>query len=109
MRLAMIGFGNVGRAFARLLESRRSSYPFRIVAIHTANHGTAYSDKRLTPDVQFGPPAASTDEFLDRASADVVVELTTLTPDTGEPAITHIRKAFARSAHVVTSNKGPIA
>ena len=37
------------------------------------------------------------------------VELTTLDPSTGEPAISHIRAAFARGMHVVTANKGPIA
>ncbi len=38
-----------------------------------------------------------------------MVELTTLNPATGEPAISHIRAAFARRMHVVTANKGPIA
>ena len=37
------------------------------------------------------------------------MELTTLNPSTGEPAISHIRAAFARGMHVVTANKGPIA
>jgi homoserine dehydrogenase len=37
------------------------------------------------------------------------VEVTTLNPATGEPAIGHIRAAFARHIHVITANKGPIA
>ena len=37
------------------------------------------------------------------------MELTTLNPATGQPAIDHIRSAFARGMHVVTANKGPIA
>ena len=57
----------------------------------------------------FGPPAASVAEFIDRARPEVVIELTTLNPATGEPAISHIRAAFARRKHVVTANKGPIA
>lgn len=109
MRLALLGFGNVGKAFARLLESKRSSYPFRIIGIHTARHGTAYSDRGLSVAPDFGPPAGSVDEFLQRAQPEVVLELTTLNPADGEPAITHIRKAFALGAHVVTANKGPIA
>ena len=109
MRLALIGYGNVGRAFARLLESKRASYPFRITAIHTARHGTAYGDHGLPVEPEFGPAASSADEFLDRARAEVVVELTTLNPVDGEPAVSHIRAAFARGAHVVTANKGPIA
>jgi homoserine dehydrogenase len=99
----------VGRAFARLLAAKRSVYPFRIVAIHTARHGSAFDVHGLPVDPEFGPPVATVDEFLDRAQAEVVMELTTLNPATGEPAITHIRKAFARSLHVVTANKGPIA
>jgi homoserine dehydrogenase len=47
--------------------------------------------------------------FLDAAGADAMVELTTLNPSTGEPAIGHIRAALARRMHVVTANKGPIA
>ena len=106
MRLALIGYGNVGRAFARLLEAKRSTYPFKIGAVHTARHGTAYT---VTGEPEFGPTAASVDEFLDRADAEVMLELSALNPATGEPAISHIRAAFARGLHVVTANKGPIA
>lgn len=109
MRLAVIGFGNVGRALASLIERQRPSFPFRIVAIHTARHGTAYRDDNSFTDPVFGPPAASVDEFLDLADAEVMVELTPLNPATGEPAISHVRAAFARRMHVVTANKGPIA
>ena len=70
MKLALIGFGNVGRAFARLLEAKRSAYPFRVTAIHTARHGTAYSEKRLGPEPEFGPAAASVDELAARYEVD---------------------------------------
>jgi len=63
----------------------------------------------LAPDPPMGPRAASIEEFLDAAGARVAVELTTLNPSTGEPAISHIRAAFARGMHVVTANKGPLA
>ena len=109
MKLALIGYGNVGRAFARLMQRKQSSYPSRIVAIHTARHGTAYDPKGLPLEPVFGPAAASIDEFLDRARAEVAIELTPLNPESGEPAIAHIRAAFARGMHVVTANKGPIA
>jgi len=109
LKLALIGYGNVGKALARLLALERKSYPFRITAIHTARHGTAYGPDGLTQDPAFGPPAASVEEFLDRAAAEVLVELTPLNPVNGEPAISHIRAAFARRMQVVTANKGPIA
>jgi homoserine dehydrogenase len=109
LRIALIGYGNVGRAFAHLLEAQRERYPFRIVGIHTARHGTAYDDAGLPPAPQFGPAAASVDEFLDRAKCEIVAEITTLNPADGEPALSHIRSAFARGRHLVTANKGPIA
>jgi homoserine dehydrogenase len=109
LNIALIGYGNVGKAFARLLEKKRGVFPFRIVAIQTARHGVAFDMKGLPVEPQFGPSPASIDDFLDHCHAEVVMELTTLNPATGEPATTHIRKAFERGLHVVTANKGPIA
>ncbi len=109
MKLALIGYGNAGRALARLLHRKRREYPFTVTGIHTLRHGTAIGAAGLPADPRFGPRMDSTGEFLDAARADVAVELTTLDPSTGEPAISHIRAAFARKMHVVTANKGPIA
>jgi homoserine dehydrogenase len=109
LRLALIGFGNVGQAFARLLAKQASAFPFRIVAVHTAKRGTAYNERGVGECAEFGPPATSIGEFLDKARPEITIELTTLQPECGEPAITHIRKAFARHSHVVTANKGPLA
>lgn len=109
MRLALVGYGRVGRAFARLLEAKRAAFPFRITGIHTARHGTVYDERGLASEPRFGPPAASIEEFLDRAAAEIMLELTPLNPTSGEPAVSHIRAAFARRMHVVTANKGPIA
>ena len=39
----------------------------------------------------------------------VLVETTTLDIRSGEPAISHVRAAFAAGAHVITANKGPVA
>jgi homoserine dehydrogenase len=113
MKLALIGYGNVGRALARLLRQKRRQFPFTITGIHTLRHGTAVDARGLPDDppdgAHWGPRAESVEAFLDAAHADVAVELTTLNPSTGEPAIAHIRAAFARGMHVVTANKGPIA
>jgi homoserine dehydrogenase len=109
VKLALIGFGNVGRALARLIHDRSREFPFRITGIHTLRHGTAVDPKGLPGDPRFGERAVSIENFLDAARAEAAVELTTLDPFTGEPAISHIRAAFARGMHVVTANKGPIA
>jgi homoserine dehydrogenase len=107
--LALIGYGHVARALAHLLHRQRHDFPFRITGIHTARHGTALAPQGLPLEPLFGPPADSIEAFLDAAGADITVELTTLNPLTGEPAISHIRAALARRMHVVTANKGPIA
>lgn len=107
--MALIGYGNVGKAFARLLHSRSSAYPFRIVAIHTAHHGSAYAQRGLTLEPVFGEPAASVHHFLELARPDVAIEITTLNPENGEPALGHIKTAIQRGIHVITANKGPIA
>jgi len=109
LRVAVLGYGRVARALARLIARERGIYPFRIVAAHTLRHGTAYDLHGLPEEPAFGPPARSAEEFLDRARAEILVELTTLNPENGEPAASHIRAAFARGMHVVTANKGPVA
>ncbi len=109
MKIALLGYGHVGKAFARLLANKRGIYPFPIVGIHTANHGTALNPKGLGVEPEFGVKAPTVAEFLDRAQPSVVIEITTLNPESGEPAISHIRTAFSKKAHVITANKGPIA
>lgn len=109
MRLALLGFGNVGRAFARLLAQEKSAYPFRITGVATARHGAAFSEKGIGPDTELKEAFQGVDAFLERTRPDIFLELTTLNPASGEPAISHIRTAFGCGSHVVTANKGPIA
>jgi homoserine dehydrogenase len=113
LKLAIIGYGNVGRALVRLLREKRREFPFTITGIHTLRHGTAVDPDglpaKITESSEFGPRAASVEAFLDEARAQVAVELTTLNPSTGEPAAAHMRAAIERRMHVVTANKGPIA
>ena len=92
-----------------MIRGKRREFPFVVTGIHTLRHGTAIDPAGLPETPPFGPRMESIDTFLDAARADVAVELTTLNPSTGEPAITHVRAAFAREMHVVTANKGPIA
>jgi len=48
------------------------------------------------------------DEWLAIAKPDVVFETTSLNPETGQPAIEHLKKALQAGAHAITANKGPI-
>lgn len=109
MKLALIGYGGVARELVRLIRAKRHEYPFTVTGIHTLRHGTAVDPDGLPADPAFGPRMESVEAFLYAAGAGAAVELTTLDPATGEPAISHIRAAFHRPMHVVTANKGPIA
>ena len=135
--LALIGFGNVARRFADLIDERRqqlaSAYDLtcRIVGIATRRHGAAWRPDGLDEDLRLmsggtmegvetlhdpatGPIPADSFEVIRRlagsdADVRVVVETTTLDRTAGQPAIDHVRAAIAGRCHIVTANKGPAA
>src|SRR4051794_34691113 len=109
MRIAIVGFGNVGRALARLL--RRTQVPFSVTAIGTRSHGAVVEPRGIPLDTILAGtdlPMRSLPPIHD-LPADILVELTTLDARSGEPALTYIRDALRAGMHVVTANKGPIA
>jgi homoserine dehydrogenase len=135
--LVLIGFGHVGRRFARLLAEQRSQLladfdlECRIIGIATGRHGAAFraagidgvaaaslteSGGRLDDldDGTAGRAPAGALDLIARAGrsgagARVVVETTTLDIRDGRPAIDHVEAALAAGCHVVTANKGPAA
>jgi homoserine dehydrogenase len=109
VRVALVGFGNVGRALARMLVATK--VPFVVTALGTRSHGAV-----VDPDgIDLGTILAGTDlplrslPLIRDLPADILVEITTLDPTTGEPALSYIREALGAGMHVVTANKGPIA
>ena len=129
LQLAFIGFGNVARAFARMLEDHQQALSvkyglrWKTTAIATANHGCITSSTGIdlihaADCVERGADLAELPEsiaaadplaVIESCNADILFETTPLNADDGEPATTHIRSALARGIHVVTANKGPIA
>jgi homoserine dehydrogenase len=129
MKIAFVGFGNVARAFARIVAERQAELAsefdltLRTVAVATANHGCIGSTDSIdlamaAACVERGgtlsqlpqtTPIADTQSLLECCDADLVFETTPLTIQHAEPAVTHIRTALERGIHVVTANKGPIA
>jgi len=109
VRLSLYGFGNVGRALARMLVA--TDAPFTVTVLATRRHGAVVDGRGIDLSVilagtdlplRVAPPIAS-------LPADILVEMTPLEPVAGEPALTYIRDALAAGMHVVTANKGPIA
>ena len=128
LRLFALGFGNVGRALARMLAEKASELHDRyglalsFTGIVTRSGGHAHFPEgvsaaqlveRAWPSGRVGAPAqlplSETLAFIRQCPADVVLELTPLNPQSGQPAIDHIRAALEAGRHVVTANKGPIA
>lgn len=129
LRLAFIGFGNVARAFARILHDRRPELAeqydlsLRTTAIATARHGCAITQSAIDLDqvvaclergenlnnLADATAASDSMEVIESCDADILFETTTLNPVDGEPAVTYIRHALARGINVVTANKGPVA
>jgi homoserine dehydrogenase len=87
---------------------KRAAFPFRINAICT-RHKAAYDPKGLPVEPKFEASTISATDFIKNCKADVLIEITTLNPLNGEPAISHIRTAFEAGLHVITANKGPVA
>lgn len=127
-RLCLVGFGNVGKAFAKLLIEKQTELADRydlsvtITGIITGTHGAAINPDGLDLEkalalVNAGDileplstreaPNEST-AFIAACPADFMFETTPVNPQTGEPALTHIRTALQKGMHVVTANKGPV-
>lgn len=129
LRVAMLGFGNAGQAFAKLLLAKREEIlaaygsEVQVVAITTRTRGNlldlsgidlAKALNDLAADGCFDQGAQNwstitSQEVAEHVEYDVLVELTPLEIFSGQPAIDHIRTALQRGRPVITANKGPIA
>src|SRR5262249_17408061 len=129
LRVAFIGMGNVGRAFARLLERKRAELSERygitwaVAGIATGRHGSLISEDGLDllavvdriesglniAGVANSKPVPSALEMISQCRADILFETTALNPIDGQPAVSYIRQALLSYASVVTANKAPVA
>ncbi len=129
LRLAILGFGNAGQAFGKLLLDKQAEIEEKyatavhVIAIATRSRGTLWDPEgvdleKACKDLADSGKFDDTDkaycktdamEIVEKAEYDVLVELTPLMIFSGQPAITHIEKALQRGAHVISANKGPIA
>lgn len=127
-RLAMVGFGNVGQALARLLLQKerelaeRYRLSFSIVGITTKRHGSAIHPQGINIEqalnimangksleaLSMEAPPKDTFDFLRRCEAEVVFETTPVNYQNGQPAIAHLQLALELGMHAITANKGPV-
>jgi len=127
LRLAFLGFGNVGRALARLLETKRSHLGSvyglrpRVVAIATGRHGAILRPEGIdavdaAKVVESGrsisglgtPAPADGVAFVRALEAHILIESIPVNYQSGQPALGCLEAALARGLHVVSANKGPV-
>lgn len=127
-KLALLGFGNVGQALAKLLLRKQNELEekfgitFSITAIATGSHGRAINPdgmdiQKALDTIQAGgsldelstqPAPQDNLEFIRASGGDVLFENTPVSYADGQPAISHIQTALENGMHVATANKGPV-
>jgi homoserine dehydrogenase len=128
-KLALLGFGNVGRALGRLLLRKqvelKSLYDigFSITGIATGRHGAAVNPNGLDLEralagvegkngslesLNTGLQIKDSFDFINRSGADVLFENTSVNYQTAQPALDHIRFGLESGMHCLTANKGPV-
>lgn len=120
--LCFLGFGNVGRALARLLVAKSTELrelhgiEYRVTGVASRRIGwlvntdgfdvsTSLSTEPLT---EHSSSANSISDWLRKCQPDAVFETTSLNPDTGQPAIDYLRAVLESGAHAITANKGVV-
>jgi len=129
IRIIVCGFGNVGRAFVRLIEDKQEDLQNRygiapaIQAVVDIG-GAAVSEpdglpldrlreladtgQAIETMASCGRPGVSGVDILQSIPADVLVEATPTNLVDGEPARSHINAALKNGMDVITANKGPV-
>lgn len=127
MRIAVIGYGGVGKAFTQLINEKkeylyRERLEIQINYIINSSGGVydnkginctelmefLKSEKDITKYKKGGSKEISFDTILQNNDIDMAIEVTSTNKKTGEPGMTHIRRCLENGIHVVTANKGPI-
>ena len=120
--LGFLGFGNVGKALARLLVAKSAELKelygieWRVTGVAKRRLGWLADPAGLEiPAVVDSSPASdqtsscsSIGEWLLKAQPDVVFETISLNHTTGQPAIDYLTAVLMSGAHAITANKGAV-
>lgn len=126
MKIAIIGYGGVGKSLIRLLEMQKEllqkeNLCIDVVYVIDYYGGIYIADGIALPDLiaftnnetditKFtgGSPTISVDNVVNDASIDLAVIMTPTNKETGKPGIDYTRALLSAGKHVVISDKGPI-
>jgi homoserine dehydrogenase len=127
VRLALIGLGNVGRAFLNLMVSKaallRDRYGLELELTAAADSSGAVLDAAGIDPLALaahkerggnagnflgGVPGMSAVKVAAQAPADVLIEASSVNLHTGQPGLDCVRIAIRRGMGVVLADKGPL-
>jgi len=129
INVAICGFGNVGRAFAQLLNERADDIykkygaAMRCCAVidiggaalldgeqYGLEHVLKHIGENCPPEIipGCGRKDFSVYDMIKKFEPGVLIECTPTNIETGEPGLSHIRAALSAKWHVITANKGPL-
>jgi len=114
IRIAIFGFGTVGRGVAEVLLRKESQLrnligDFKVVAIADSK-SSLYGDFDLREAIEYKikhgrlPKEERAEDLFDIESFDLLIETTPTNVFDGEPGLSYIKEALKRGIHVVTSN-----
>ncbi|MCY0874180.1 MAG: homoserine dehydrogenase [Acidianus infernus] len=106
MKLLLVGYGNVGKAFRKLLHEKKVKEleNVKIAGIVTTRGLMLKDQETFVPDKKINAL-----EALDEVQPDVVVDMASANYKTGEPSLSLYLTALKRGIHVITTNKAPLA
>ena len=115
VNVAFLGFGTVGRALHALLARRRDplarehGIACRVTGVAARRTGWRADAAGLDPlDPAAGTGCRDVRAWLAQSRAEVVFEAIPLEPQSGQPALDHLRAALEHGAHAISANKGPL-
>src|SRR5258705_7975642 len=111
--LCFLGFGNVGRALARLFGTKSSELAqlygieWRITGVATRRMGWLTNDDGFNLEALLAgnvdqpktTRARDFEDWLQRSRPDAMLETTSLNFETGQPAIDYLSAALRKGAH----------
>ena len=128
MKIMIVGFGVVGRSTVKVLAERREQLRSKfglnpkIVAIVDIDgglvdpkgmslEGALRAADRANRFDQFDifRKEVRLEELMTELGCDVMIETTPTNLKTGQPGLDHLKMAMKNGAHVITTNKGPLA
>ena len=125
MNIGLIGFGGVGQSLIRLLVEKKNyifekyNLDIKVKYIIKSDGGIYESNgidleevlefinKNIKEHISWRDDL-SIEEVIKNNDIDTLIELTSTNIETGEPGLTHIKRALEGGINVVTGNKGPI-